>query len=217
MRHPTIIFVVLLVTNLCLPSDSVGQLRFGFRVSAGIVNASPETDYAAKVNNRPADFKITFDKAEPQYGIGVFVQDEIGFLYFQSELMFTNYKTQFTVSSFNQTDDIIGQVDELLRYLDWQVMAGIFKNGYRVGVGPVVHIVADHESNFRDFALYNEKLRRLTYGFTFGIGYNLGLFSFDVKYERAFRDIGDHIWYDTFQSGFESRPDILSLAVGFGF
>lgn len=193
------------------------QLRFGVKTSIGILNASGETNYAAKVNNSPADFKITYDKADPIYGFGVFVQDEIGWLYFQSDLMFTSYHTEFTVSAFDFTDDIIGKVVEEWKYIDWQVMAGLYKNNFRVGVGPVVHIRADHESNFNDFALYNEKLRRLTYGFSAGFGYNFGLFTVDLKYERSFRSIGDHIWYDDFKSTFDETPDMLTASLGFGF
>ena len=204
---------------LVLISVSLGhsQMRFGIKTSIGILPTGPETNFAANVNNTPADFKITYDSADPIYGIGVFVQDEIGWLYFQSDLLFTSYHTEFTVTAFNQTDDLIGKVVEEWKYLDWQVLAGIYKKNYRFGVGPVVHILVDQESNFDEFALYNEKLRRLAYGMSAAVGYNFGLFTLDIKYERSFRTIGDHIWYDEFKSTFEGPPDILSSAVGFGF
>ena len=215
MRQSKLIVTFCILLGIC--NLVQGQLRFGIRGAVGYMPAKSETNFAARINNSPADFKITFEEASPVYGFGLFVQDEIGWLYFQSEILFQSYQTQFTVRSFLGTDAILGDIEEKWNYLDWQVMAGLHIKNWRLGVGPVAHILVDQTSNFEDLSLYNEKLKGVTFGFLFSAGYNLGLFAIDLRYEKSFRSLGDHIWYDEFKSTFDGTPDILSLAIGFGF
>lgn len=207
-----------IILCLSISAVAVGQLRFGAVASVGYMPAGSESTFAARLPGiTPAEFEIEYVDASPVFGFGLYVQDEIGFLYFQSSLMLQSYQTDFIVTPFGRTDAVIDEVEERWNYLDWTVMAGLYKDHWRLGVGPVVHILADHESNFETLPLYNEKLRNITYGLNFGAGYNLGLFTIDLKYELSFRRVGEHIWYNESKSNFTGTPDILSLQLGFAF
>lgn len=210
--------LLLVICCTFLLTTASGQLRFGVTASVGYMPAPSESTFAARLPGiQPAEFEIEYIDASPVFGFGLMVQDEIGWLYFQSSLMLQSYETDFIVTPFGQTDAVLTDIEERWSYIDWTVMAGLHTKHWRLGVGPTVHVLADHESNFAILPLYNEKLRRFTYGLNFGTGYNLGLFTVDVRYELSFRQIGEHIWYGEIPSKFEGRPDVVTLQLGFAF
>lgn len=195
-----------------------GQLRFGAAASVGYMPMQSELSFAAADPGvQAAEYEIELRSASPVFGFGLMVQDEIGWLYFQSSVMLQSHELNYSVTPFGQTDAVVSDVEERWNFIDWTVMAGIHTKHWRLGVGPTMHLLADHENNFESFPLYNERLRRITYGLNFGTGYNLGLFTVDLRYELAFRRTGEHIWYGEFKSDFTSRPDVLTFQVGFAF
>ena len=109
-----------------------------------------------------------------------------------------NYEMDGCVVKINKLS-----LQEKFGYVDIQVMAGLTHSGFRLGVGPVAHILAHHTSDMTKMDSYNEKMRAISYGFSGSIGYDIDRFSFDVKYDKAFRSVGDHIYYGNKKSLFK--------------
>jgi hypothetical protein len=119
----------------------------------------------------------------------------------------------FDVKSFSKEYIPDEVMSESFHYIDIQVMGGLTENGLRIGVGPVIHLLAGHDTELAQLDQYNEKLRKVSFGFSGCIGFDTGIFSFDLKYENAFRTVGDHVWYVNRKSRFIQSPDSISFAV----
>ncbi|MBK9150060.1 MAG: hypothetical protein IPM26_03365 [Saprospiraceae bacterium] len=186
--------------------------RYGVKIAAGAVLASPELTLVGNESDYVVN-EVKFKSAEMLKSIGVFGQKKFGYLFVQGDLLYSNYGMNFDVKSFS-TELIPDQVmSESFHYIDLQVMGGLTGNGFRIGVGPAIHILAGHNTELTQLEHYNEKLRDISFGFSGGIGYDTGIFSFDLKYENVFRTLGDHVWYGNRKSRFVETPNSLTVAV----
>lgn len=186
--------------------------RYGVKVAAGFVLANPELTLVGNESDFVVN-EVKFKNSELLKSIGVFGQKKFGYLFVQGDLLYSNYGMNFDVKSFSNEylPDVV--MSESFHYVDMQIMGGLTGNGFRLGVGPVVHILAGHDTELTQLEQYNEKLRTVSFGFSGGIGYDTGIFSFDLKYENAFRTVGDHVWYGNRKSRFIQTPNSISLAI----
>ncbi|MBK9257777.1 MAG: hypothetical protein IPM42_20150 [Saprospiraceae bacterium] len=216
------LFIVFAVVLLVLPDLSaqfgrkkikeVYATRYGIKIAAGPVLATPELTL---VGNE-SDFvvhEVKFRSSRLMHSYGLFAQKKAGYLFGQADLLYSNYGMSFDVLSFS-SDEIPGRImSENFHYADLQILGGLTGNGFRIGVGPVVHILAGHNTELDQLEQYVEKLRKVSFGFSGMIGYEVGAFTFDLKYENAFRTLGDHVWYGNRKSRFIQTPNSLTLSV----
>lgn len=189
--------------------------KYGIKVVGGaILSRSELTEVGNKVDNYVIH-KIQLNRTLPQISFGLFGQKKFGWLYAEASALYSNYGMVFDVTSFVTEDGPSFQLTEKFGYIDLQVMGGLTSNGFRIAVGPVMHILANHNSELSDLENYNQNLRKTSYGFSGAIGYDYGRFCFDLKYDKAFRTVGDHIYYGDKKSLFLETPDAISLSVAF--
>ena len=193
-----------------------GQTRFGVKGSFGLLTPRNET---VLVGNED-DFvihEVKYVESNPVFAIGGFHQSIIGWLFVQTDLMYSSNTMKYDVSSIVDEELVITRMQERFHFIDLQVAAGVTQNNFRLGVGPLFQIVAGYEDGLTDITTYINKLRRLQMSFSALIGYDYGPFSFDFKYQRGLRTIGDHIYWGPYKSRFRGRPDIISVSVGYFF
>jgi len=188
--------------------------RLGIKAAIGTIVARPEISYLNnKIDNNLS--MVQLSHATPQTAYGLFVQKRFGWLFVESNVMYSSYGMVFNVEK-SVGDDFSRQVmKEKFNYVDLQLMGGLYSHGFRLSVGPVMHILAGHSSELAEMENYNEKMRNISYGFNGAIGYNLSRFNFDLKYEKAFRTVGDHIYYGYKKSPFIETPDAISFSIGY--
>lgn len=195
------------------PTSLASKPRFGVKFGTSLMSGSSEITYAANSSNE-AIYEVSINKFTPQYSFGLFGQKKFGWLFVEGNALYSSYGVNYDVKSYTNNDTPISKMKEKFGYVDLQVMAGLTYQGIRVGVGPVAHILAHHSSDMTNMNGYNEKIRSISYGFSGAIGYDIHRFSFDLKYDKAFRSVGDHIYYGNKKSLFTETPDAITFTIG---
>ncbi len=188
--------------------------RYGFKISGGAIVTRPEITYIGNEQDYVVH-QVELSNSSPQFSAGLWGQKRFGWLYAEANALFSTYGMSFDVTSYNTEGQTLKNKTERFGYVDLQVMGGLISNGFRIGVGPAMHILANHHSELDVLQNYNQKLRNISFGFSGAIGYDLGRFSFDLKYDKAFRTVGDHIYYGYKKSQFLETPDAISLSVAY--
>jgi hypothetical protein len=190
--------------------------RYGLRVSTGFILAREEaTDiglYADQVFHH-----IELKQALPQYNAGFFFRQRFGWLFADASVLYNRYGMIYNSTTFTDTGFPTRSNTERFGYVNTQVMGGLISDNFRFSVGPMMFLLAHHNSQLISLENYSQKLRRVSYGFSGAIGYDVGRFSFDLKYDKAFRTIGDHIYYRYRKSKFFETPDGVTLSVSIAF
>ena len=189
---------------------SYRQTRFGVKIMGGIITLRPEVVHLGKSDD-VVIHSIALESTQPQTSFGVFGFRKVGWLYGDFSAMYSRYGMIFRVTSYSEEDTPTRNLPEQFGYLDLQVMGGLIANGFRIGVGPVIHILGYHDSDLNTLDNYVQKLQNVSFGFSGSIGYEIGRFALELKYDKAFRTIGDHIYSGTRKSHFLETPDALSL------
>ena len=191
-------------------------IRMGIKLSGGTVMAREETVYIGSGKDQIVH-EIQLSQGLPQYNAGFWAQKRFGWLYSELNILYTYYGMAFDVTTYKEEGRPKKRMIERFGYLDLQAMGGLYSNNFRLGVGPVMHILTNQKSQLLGLENYNQKLRYVSYGFSFAVGYDLGRFSIDLKYDKAFRTIGDHIYYRFSKSQFFETPDGLTFSIAYSF
>jgi len=188
----------------------------GVKLSSGWIVSRPEITYIGNERDYIIH-QVEFASASPQYAVGLTGQKRFGWLYAEGNALYSSYSMTFDVTTYANQSRPLRQMTETFGYIDLQVMGGLISQGFRIGVGPVMHLLANHESELVSLENYVQKLRTVSYGFSGCVGYDFGRFAVDLKYDKAFRTIGDHIYYRFKKSRFLETPDGLNLSFTYKF
>lgn len=189
--------------------------KYGIKLVGGAILARSELTEVGNKKDNYVIHQIQLNRTLPQISFGLFGQKKFGWLYAEGSVLYSSYGMVFDVTSFVTEEGPSFQLTEKFGYVDLQVMGGLTSHGFRISVGPVMHILANHNSELANLENYNQNLRKTSYGFSGALGYDIGRFCFDLKYDKAFRTVGDHIYYGDKKSLFLETPDALSLSVAF--
>lgn len=188
--------------------------HYGVKAAGGAILSRPELSLLGNANDY-VTHEITANSSTPQWSLGGFASKRFGWLYSEATAMYSTYGMSYDVKSYVDGNGQIETRNERFSYVDLQMMGGITDNGFRFGVGPVVHILAGHESEMITLQNYNQILRKVSYGFSGLVGYKIGAACFELKYDRAFRTIGDHIYNGTRKSTLRQTPNALMFQVSY--
>lgn len=215
------VFLIGLIAILSISSNAqikdlstISNGKYGIKVAAGMITTGVETTtllHDATLTTQ----KIKFSSATPQLSVGLWGQKKFGWLYADANVLYTRYGMNYEVFGNNSDEVNMKTMSENFEYIDVQVMGGLTSNGFRLGVGPVAHILANHHSDLMNVEHFNERMRKISYGFSCAIGYDINRFSFDIKFDKAFRTIGDHMYLGERKSRFAETPDALTLSVAY--
>ncbi|MCO6464388.1 MAG: hypothetical protein J5I52_09605 [Saprospiraceae bacterium] len=190
--------------------------RYGIRVSAGAILAREEIVYIGNLKDEIVH-QIQIGKTTPQYNVGFWASKRFGWLFAETNILYTNYGVRFDVTTFKNVGHPLEYLNERFGYIDLQAMGGLTANNFRIAVGPIMHILAHHKSELTSLENSRQKLRKVSYGFSSAIGYDIGKIALTLKYDLAFRTVGDHIYYKYLKSEFFETPDGLTLAIAYSF
>lgn len=188
---------------------------FGVKVGYGAVVSRSEQTYVGNEDDFLI-YTVGIEDTEPVWQIGMFGHRKFGYLYLMGDMMLSSYGNNFKVLDYTGATVPERFYKERFHYIDLQVIGGIHENNFRIGVGPVFHLLADHTSNLEVPGVYNAKLRKLSFGFSGEVGYQFGNLLLGVKFETSFRSVGDHIYYGPLQSRFKGTPDMITFNVAYG-
>ena len=205
------ILILLLLIGFSIHSNA--QRVFGIKSSIGVSLAQNEKTFVGEVFDY-INHEVEYQGTNIIKSVGVFGQDKFGYLYARGELSYTSFTQEYNVRSFVQFGQAPRDIYESFDFIDFQLMGGLTQNNFRLGVGPVAHILVGHETGLDFISGYNDSLRGITFGFTTAVGLDAGRFHLDVRYENNFRTVGQHINYGTRNSGFRNKPHVVNLTLG---
>lgn len=188
---------------------------FGPKMGAAYIITPQEHSLVGNENDYVVH-DIMYSNSSPMYSGGMFMQKHAGFLFYQANLTYSFFTANYDVKSYDNRN-YNPVMKEKFHYVDFIMTGGLLIDNFRIGVGPVVHVLAGYHSDLEIIPEYNNRIKSHTFGFTSGIGYNFGSIFVDIKYENSFRSIGDHIYYGPRKSSFKGSPNNFSLTVGYGF
>lgn len=206
-----LILILILLTGFGIQMN--GQRAFGIKTSVGVSMAQDEKTFVGEVFDY-INHEVTYRGSNIVKSVGIFGQEKFGFLFARGELAYTNFTQEYRVRSFVQFGQAPRAAFENFQFIDFQLLAGLTHNNFRLGVGPVAHILVGHSTELDFISGYNDNLRAMTYGFTTSVGLDAGRFHLDVRYENNFRTVGDHINYGTRNAGFRNKPHVVNFTLG---
>ncbi len=210
-----------MLSILCISANAQGRFKkektffFGPKISVAYITTPQEHSLIGNDNDYVVH-DIMYSSSSPMYSGGLFMQKHAGFLFYQANLSYSYFKTKYDVKSYDNRN-FSPVMSESFHYIDFNVVGGLLINNFRIGVGPVVHVLGGYNSELEVIPEYNNRIKSHTFGFTSSVGYNFkGLF-IDLRYENSFRSIGDHIYYGERKSSFKGSPNNFSINLGYGF
>ncbi len=208
---------LLSITLFLLTALSINaQGQFGVRVSAGQVLASDAQDMVI-IDGIRVSHNLKFIDFTPTRSVGFFARKQFGFLFAQSDVSVSSFKSNFEVQSYIDDDIPNTTATETHTNLDLSIIGGINIKNWIIGVGPVFHKTLDFDSDLYNYEFYSASKRNLNAGFQAMIGYAIGPVTIDVRYEDMFSNVGDHIYLGSNKSKFKSDMNAISIGLGIGF
>jgi len=223
MRNRHLLVFVLLFGAIALQAQlyitDPNKVIFGLKLGYGEVLSRPETTFVGNENDFLI-YEVSQEDSKSVTSVGMFAFRKFGYLWLEGDFLYNRYENEYKVKSFFGKDDPTIFYKETFHYIDFQVISGIHANNFRIGVGPVFHILGDHQGGIELQDVYVPRPRTLSFGFSGNVGYDLQFgelhIKFDVKFESSFRSIGDHIYYGPIQSKFKGTPDMIILSTSIG-
>ena len=204
--------IILIALTFFSVLELSAQSRFGATVGTGIITARTESVFVGNVSDY-ATHEVKFKGATPVFNAGFTYQNKIGWMFMQPSIMYSQYSLDYEVEAFQQAIAGVTAATENYKYIDIHATAGIHAGNFRLGFGPVFHILADFQSGLDGVPTYKENQSVWTTGFSGSVGYDFYPVSIDLKYEGAFKSFGDHIFFNHAKSRLRGGPDQLSLAL----
>jgi len=205
------ILIVFLIIGISSGIDA--QRVFGIKSSVGVTLAPDERTFSGEIFDY-INHEVTYKGSNLVKSLGIFGQEKFGYLFARAELSYTDFTQEYNVRSFVQFGQGPRTAYEKFQFIDFQLLGGLTHNNFRLGVGPVAHILAGHETELDFISGYSDNLRSITYGFTTTVGLDAGRFHLDLRYENNFRTVGDHINYGTRNSRFKNKPHVVNFTLG---
>ena len=190
------------------------QTKFGIKANGSYMMADQAESMVIDQGIVTQD--VNFLGYQSAKSIGFFTNTKFDFLFLQTELLYASYTAEYFVTSY--IDDLLSNpFVEQYNNLDVQIIAGLNKNNFKFGVGPIFHKSIDFQSDFETAPNYTGRKKGLTYGFQGIVGYEFGAFHIDLKYASDFNRVGGHLAFNEERTKFNSSISSLSIGVGLGF
>jgi hypothetical protein len=208
--------IVCLLLLYTFVSSAHSQTRYGAKISYGVLTPRNEIVQVGD-ENEFVIHEVRYFAADPVFSFGGFHMTTFNYLFLQTDLMLSRHTLRFEVSSIEEGMLVKERSAEKWNFIDFQIIAGVTQNNFRLGVGPLFHVVTGYQDALDNVYSYQNKRRGLNTSFSGLIGYDYNQFSFELKYQGALRTIGDHIYWGPYRSRFRQTPDVISFAVGVSF
>ena len=204
----------------------IGCLLFSLSLSAQWT-IGPKVGYgiiAQKASNIEVVHQTSFVSYDLEYvgsssvrSIGFMAARDLGPVFLQAEILGTTYSSDFFFSGFKDNTDGPNIFTETYYFLEVPFSAGVNYKNFKFGVGPVLDIRVDQDSELATNDAYRDTSKSVDFGFQALVGYRLGIFHIDMKYINKFTSIVDgfSLGYDDFR--YNKSANRLTLSVGVAF
>lgn len=206
-------FFALLLVVSCLSAQS----KVGAKIEYGINQISAQSKYLVSSQNN-VEYQISVVDITPSQSIGLYSNFTFGYLFLQPELLYTSYSVKYQIENFTDSQNNISAISnasEKIQQLDVPVYAGILIKNFKIGAGPVFHIAESLNSELTNYENIQVNPTKLSAGFQAGIGYNFKNIALDVKYQRDFNQVSDHVLFYNNATGLKSSLQGIRIGIAF--
>ncbi|MFV0181273.1 PorT family protein [Empedobacter falsenii] len=156
-------------------------------------------------------------KASAGFQAGALARVSLAGIYIQPELLYTQFKNEYTIPGGNDTNSMETNVGVTKKRLDIPVNVGKrFLGIGHIQAGPVFSYYFDDKLSVKDFT--TAKQDEFNVGMQIGAGVEVSKLLFDLRYEFGLGKVGSEIANsggNDFQT--ENRPQMLNLTVAYLF
>lgn len=205
-----------LIIILCVCINLGAQWKIGPSAAYGFV-----TQESAQINVVPMEnfsaYKMEFVGSTPVQSIGFMAINDLGPVFLQSGLFATTYGLDFMLDGYKSMDRGSHIFREQYYSIEIPFNAGIKVHGFKIGLGPVLDIAVDKDSDLAAVSGYRNTTKALDFGFQAMLGYRLGILNIDLKYLNKFSSITDafDLGYDELK--YKKSANRFMLAIGVAF
>lgn len=204
---------LLITLAIIFPFMAQAQFQFGVTSSYNLA-VSNATEYMAPLNHQYA-YKIKFEGHSSTKTIGLAARATFDNIFTTVEVSYRSTKYQMLIVDFNEGTIMPSggrRFTETTSAYHIPVSAGFNFGSMSVALGPYFNYALDSDSPIQENTDILDNERRLTSGFHFDLGYNIGnhvtLFA---RYEKAFADVGNFHYFNGKKTKLESNMNYLSI------
>jgi len=209
---PIITFAVMLACSTCI----FAQWKVGPSVAIGIITQSP-----AKINVLAMDnfqnYNLEYAGSTSVKSIGFMAVNDLGSVFLQSGIMATTYGLDFMVSGYKSMDSGEHIFHEQYYKIEIPFVAGLKFYNFRIGVGPILDLALDVDSELETIIDYKDTSKSIDFGFQALLGYSIGVFHIDVKYINKFSSITDGFAFGFDEFNYNKSANRLVFGIGLTF
>jgi len=212
------IFIVLFLmsnTTWSLYSQSGKNVKLRFGVLVGTSYYILDKNDLITIQKDNLDkYKIHVKNAEMGIHFGLMTRLQIHKLLLQPEFVFNSNVINYHIDDLvNTSASTIAK--EKYQYLDIPLMLGYKSDFVRFMAGPVGHIFISNKSDLVKIADFTQTFKSLTIGYQAGLGFDIGNFLIDLRYEGNLTKIGKGIRFSDEEFYFSKTPGRIIASLTF--
>ena len=207
---------LLLLLGWCM--TALGQWSIGPKVSYGFVSQS-EQDIRIIPSSNEVPPVLRFLGGSSVKSVGVMLYNNIGPGFLQFEALGTRYIQEYSSQDFFRSNQVPTIHEESRLIVELPVTAGVnFLNDFKIGLGPVMELLVDKNTELRDVDNYVDTESNINTGFQGLLGYKAGKVHIDVRYLHRFASVVDNftIGNDILKQNKSANRITLSVGITFG-
>ena len=209
MKYQSLLFIAFMFITF---GSINAQVDLGIRFQTGIQGQSTESTYLVSAG-KSVDYKLDLSSISNSQSVGVYSQFNFGWIYFQPEVLYTRYDVNYVVQDFNAETDELVSYTENFQQIDLPINAGLRFKNFRIGGGPVFHLIQELNSDLSDLNNLDINTKNISAGFQGGIGFDWKIVHFDIKYQRDFNSVGDHISFGSQPTKLKTTPSSIQFGM----
>lgn len=192
------------------------QWKVGPSAAIGFV-----TQEASKINVFAMDnfqsYNLEYAGSTSVKSVGFMAINDLGPVFLQTGIMATSYGLDFVVSGYKTMERGTHLFHEQFYTIEIPFNAGVKINNFRVGLGPVLDLAIDTDSELAVIPEYKNTAKSIDFGFQGLVGYSIGVFNIDVKYINKFSSITDGFAFGYDEFKYKKSANRLVFGIGVTF
>jgi hypothetical protein len=196
-----------------LPFFSVNAQFISAGLRLGINNSMDLDDLKLAIADKQS-FTLAMNNSNFGYHFAGLVRVKLGPLFLQPELIFNSNSFDISWKELGKAAVNVGK--QKFQYLEIPVLAGLKLGPIRINAGPSGHLFLNKTGDLFKINNYSVNFSGLTLGYTAGVGFDIGKFMMDLRYDGNFSDPDGTV---NFIKDFDisNRPPKIIGSVGFRF
>ena len=211
MRNLIIIIAITLVGFSAQAQWKIGPKAALGSVIQGeaMVNVIPMSDHGL--------YDLKFKGGSSTTSAGIMMFNDLGPFFLQADILGTQYALNYQLDGFSKVNDNSQMYEETYYIIESSFTAGVLVKNFKFGLGPVLDLNIDKDTQLQDMYNYQDKTQDIEFGFQALIGYNWRFIHLDLRYTNKFSGVTDSFGFGSDVFKFNGSANRLSLGLGIAF